>query len=140
MKYGPFNRIKLPRSKMFQLGSACTNFSPLTKVDSFCKCINIPFSVYVHSENDTGIYFPYIKLKLFTVRKIGSTGFLVLRFCLLPRKHRNMGLDSSTKIATRIAVYIYLFHTMGTFGTPRVMGAIESLGCNWWKNMHQIDA
>ena len=22
---------------------------------------------------------------------------------------------------------------------PRLMGAIISLGCNWWKNMHQID-
>ena len=27
-----------------------------------------------------------------------------------------------------------------SFGTPRMMGAIESLGCNWWSNMHQIDA
>ena len=27
-----------------------------------------------------------------------------------------------------------------SFGTPRVMGAIESLSCNWWSNMHQIDA
>ena len=27
-----------------------------------------------------------------------------------------------------------------TFGIPRVMGAIISLGCNWWKNMDQIDA
>ena len=27
-----------------------------------------------------------------------------------------------------------------TFGKPRVMGAIESLGCNLWKNMHQIGA
>ena len=26
------------------------------------------------------------------------------------------------------------------FGRPRVMGTTESLGCNWWKNMHQIDA
>ena len=28
------------------------------------------------------------------------------------------------------------------FGIPRarVMEAIESLGCNWWKNMHEIDA
>ena len=32
-------------------------------------------------------------------------------------------------------------HTyLSTFGKPWVMGAIESLGCNWWKNMHQIDA
>ena len=30
--------------------------------------------------------------------------------------------------------------SIGSFGKPRVMGAIESLGCNWWKNMHQIDA
>ena len=27
-----------------------------------------------------------------------------------------------------------------SFGISRVMGAIISLGCNWWKNMHQIDA
>ena len=26
------------------------------------------------------------------------------------------------------------------FGIPRVIRAIESLGCNWWSNMHQIDA
>ena len=26
------------------------------------------------------------------------------------------------------------------FGIPWVMGAIISLSCNWWKNMHQIDA
>ena len=25
------------------------------------------------------------------------------------------------------------------FGIPRVMGAIKSLGCNWWNNMHHID-
>ena len=25
------------------------------------------------------------------------------------------------------------------FGTPCVMGAIKSLGCNWWSYMHQID-
>ena len=25
------------------------------------------------------------------------------------------------------------------FGIPRVMGAFEPLGCNWWSNMHQID-
>ena len=32
-------------------------------------------------------------------------------------------------------------HTyLSTFGKPRVMRTIESLGCNWWKNMHQIDA
>ena len=30
--------------------------------------------------------------------------------------------------------------TVTSFGKPRVMGAIESLGSNWWKNMHQIDA
>ena len=26
------------------------------------------------------------------------------------------------------------------FGILRVMGTIESLGCNWWKNMHRTDA
>ena len=26
------------------------------------------------------------------------------------------------------------------FGIPRVMEAIKSVGCNWWNNMHQIDA
>ena len=26
-----------------------------------------------------------------------------------------------------------------SLGTSRVMGAIISLGCNWWSNMHQID-
>ena len=26
-----------------------------------------------------------------------------------------------------------------SFGIPGVMGAIISLGCNWWSNMHQID-
>ena len=25
-------------------------------------------------------------------------------------------------------------------GKPWLMGAIKSLCCNWWKNMHQIDA
>ena len=34
----------------------------------------------------------------------------------------------------RFRTYIY------PFDIPRVMGAIKSLGCNWWKNMHQIDA
>ena len=24
--------------------------------------------------------------------------------------------------------------------TPRAMGAIISLACNWWSNMHKIDA
>ena len=27
-----------------------------------------------------------------------------------------------------------------TIHKPPVMEAIESLGCNWWKNMHEIDA
>ena len=33
-----------------------------------------------------------------------------------------------------------LFMLWILFCKPRVMGAIESLGCNWWNNMHQIDA
>ena len=32
-----------------------------------------------------------------------------------------------------------LFSPYTSFGIPRVMGAIISLGCNWWSNMHQID-
>ena len=36
--------------------------------------------------------------------------------------------------SARVISHVY------TFGTPRVMGAIESLSCNWWSNMHQIDA
>ena len=34
----------------------------------------------------------------------------------------------------------YLYRDIvGSFVIPRMMGAIISLGCNWWKNMHQID-
>ena len=32
------------------------------------------------------------------------------------------------------------WHSHAPFAIPWVMGAIESLGCNWWSNMHQIDA
>ena len=32
------------------------------------------------------------------------------------------------------------WQTLVSCSKPRVMGAIESLGCNWWKIMHQIDA
>ena len=45
-------------------------------------------------------------------------------------------LAGHTEYRTRLLPYA----TTVTFGTPRVMGAIESLGCNWWSNMHQIDA
>ena len=32
------------------------------------------------------------------------------------------------------------FQPSTPFGIPRVMQAIKSLGCNWWSNMHQVDA
>ena len=41
----------------------------------------------------------------------------------------------------KFIVVIYIVGNRFTsFGKPRVMGAIESLNCNWWKNMHQMDA
>ena len=43
-----------------------------------------------------------------------------------------------------VASFFYRFFfrvsVLEPFGTPRVMGTIESLGCNLWSNMHQIDA
>ena len=44
-----------------------------------------------------------------------------------------------------LVLYIYsvsqnLLTYIHPFSIPRVMGAIISLGCNWWSNRHQISA
>ena len=49
-------------------------------------------------------------------------------------------LDMSAILSPYKTLYrIQQQHKMA-FGLPLVMGAIESLGCNWRKSMHQIDA
>ena len=51
-----------------------------------------------------------------------------------------MGIISNKKGVLVGQIFFYLYSYVAGFGKPRVMGAIESLGCNWWSNMHQIDA
>ena len=59
------------------------------------------------------------------------------------RSYFDFGEMAGFKIVPYMATHVKKsskYQSMQSFGKPRVMGAIESLGCNWWKNMHQIDA
>ena len=74
------------------------------------------------------------------VTKMPSTNVLN-EFCV---KITLLRSDSEKNKTVSNAVYlrlcIDLIYTTPPFGIPRVMGAIISLDCNWWSNMHQIDA
>ena len=72
---------------------------------------------------------------IFTNRKLPS-----LHSELIPRSRKASTNSYAKKKAFCLYKGGYSLQIQVQFGKPRVMGAIESLGCNWWKNVHQIDA
>ena len=79
----------------------------------------------------------------FLINKVTSANLYAWRHCWSSHFHKGESaeyrmLGSSVILIITRACSENSAQEWISFGIPQVMGAIESLGCNWWSNMYQI--